>query len=344
MRRRTLCLLSLICGVVALTEAGLALGQDGRDVWAFFGQELPLTAADRQRLATRGNAIVRMVPAKAGQMAVIGVTRLETSPQNFVAWINDIAGLKRSAQTPALGRFSDPPVLADLDGLVLDQRDLDAIRQCTPSRCALRLSADEIERFQRVGGAAPAAAVHEEFRRILLARLERYRSSGLAGMPIPAGRRAEPPASVFNALLTASPFIKAGLPVLASWLDDVPGTDHAFDSFFYWSKESYGDPRSAITLMHVVIARQPSSGSAPEVVVVGKQIFATRYLNGALTVTALARDGDRRYLVYLYRAQLDALRGLFGGFRRSAIESRLKDRTPALLQELRLRIEGGPPK
>lgn len=344
MRRRTLCLLSGLCAVIAVAGTGLAVGQDSRDGWAFFGPQLSLTAADRQRLVTRGDAIVKMVPAKAGQMAVIGVTRVETSPENFVAWVHDIAGLKRSAETPALGRFSDPPVLADLDGLVLDQRDIDAIRQCTLSRCALRLAAGEIERFRGIGATASAADLQEEFRRVLLARIERYRSSGLAGMPMPAGRRADPPASVFRALVMASPFISDGLPELASWLDDVPGTDRAFDSFFYWSKESYGDPRSAITLMHVAIARQPSGGAAPEVVVVGKQIFATRYLNGALTVTALARDGDRRYLVYLYRAQLDALRGLFGGLRRSAIESRLKDRTPALLQELRLRIESGPPK
>ena len=55
------------------------------------------------------------------------------------------------------------------------------------------------------------------------------------------------------------------------------------ESFYYWSKEYYSSGKAVIALTHVGVTRAARGGAAPEVAVVGKQLFATRYMNGMLT-------------------------------------------------------------
>jgi hypothetical protein len=74
--------------------------------------------------------------------------------------------------------------------------------------------------------------------------------------------------------------------------------------------------------------------------VVGKQIFASRYINGALSMTAVtAPDAGGRYLIYLNRSTVDLLGGVFGGITRAVLESRLTGEVPELVGRLRDRLE-----
>ena len=69
---------------------------------------------------------------------------------------------------------SDPPTPADLHKLSLDERDLEAIRECTPGDCGLKLSAPEIEALKSAaesGGSRWHEAVQQEFRRLVVARV-----------------------------------------------------------------------------------------------------------------------------------------------------------------------------
>jgi hypothetical protein len=76
------------------------------------------------------------------------------------------------------------------------------------------------------------------------------------------------------------------------------------------------------------------------VIVVGKQIMATRYLDGGLAMTAITTDSDgTRYLTYLNRSSVDLLGGLLGSVKRAVLESRLSGEVPEIITKLRTRLE-----
>jgi hypothetical protein len=311
--------------------------------FAWFEPDAAMSRDDLQRLGRR-EVVVKALPSKNSQLGVFAVTELRQSPDVFVAWIRNMPRLQRSKAVAAIGRFSDPPVLKDLDGLTLDRRDLQSIRECDTRECDLKMSAAEIEALKRVAH-GPDEAIQYTFRRLLLERLLAYQARGLAAVPVAASRPVQP-ADVFAALHASSPYIRRSDARLAMWLsapDQSPGSE--VESFYYWAKEYYASGKPVVVLTQVGVTRAPAGGPAPEVSVVGRQLFATRYMNGMLSHITVAREpgGDAYYMTYSNRAQLDALSGFWGGIVRTIINSRLRGDAATVLESLRGRIESGPP-
>ena len=74
--------------------------------------------------------------------------------------------------------------------------------------------------------------------------------------------------------------------------------------------------------------------------VAGKQVFATHYLNGALALTAVVgvQNGTPRFLVYLNRSRVDILGGMLGWIKRTLVEERLESETGRIFQALTDRL------
>jgi hypothetical protein len=342
-------------------SAGLAaaalLASDGRssatsqsnvEPFAFLAPEVVVSTSDRRRL-DRDETIVRTLRGDDGQVAVFAATRLKAPPEALVTWTRAIEELKRSKFVLAARRFSDPPALSDLDSLRLDPGDVERIRQCKPGDCAVKLSAPEIESLSRVASGAGADRddpVQAAFKRVVLARVNAYRAAGLAGLP-PTVDRSKPARldEAFAAILARSPYLMR-VPNVARWLEAYPGTaDRSIESFFYWSKESYGSGKPVISVTHVGIARPEPDRGAPAVLVSGKQILATHYQGGSLGLTMVLRDGRTNvtYLVYLNRSRVDVVTGFFGGLVRGLLEGRLEREAPQIIRGLRARLESGKP-
>ena len=313
----------------------LAAAVGATDPIAIVEPTIALSAADRGRLA-RGELVSRVLPARQGQVAVFAVTRIDAEAETLVAAARDIADLKKSRLVLAIGRFSDPPQLADLDALTLDAHDRDVLAACEPGRCSFKLAAIEIEAIKRDRqGGVDGDRITMALRRVMLQRVQAYLSAGLAALP-PVANRSTPWRlhDVLAAAQAESPRLLQS-PPLAAWIGDEPERG-SLESFVYWSKELFGSGKPVILITHVAIHR-PARGAA---VVVGKQIFASRYLNGALAMTALTTaDGGQRYLVYLNRSTVDVLGGVFGGVKRAMLESRLSGEMPELIARLRDRLE-----
>lgn len=317
-----------------------------QDPFALFQPTLTLTASERSRL-DRGETLVRALPAENGEIATFAAVRINADGSRLAEWINEVAQLLRSAVVPMVGRFSSPPRPGDLDSLSLDEDDLDAIRRCQPSDCEIKLTASEIARLRR------AIAVEDDswkseaqrvFRHIMLERVQAYLAGGMAAASV-HGDRAEASASaeVFASLVRHSLYLTEHLPTLADFLlyYPRPGIDSPGESFVYWSKERLAG-RTIIGATHVAIVR-PGNGST-EVVVAGKQIFASRYMSGLLNMTTVVRSlSGQHYLVYLNRSHVDVLDRWFGGVARMVIERRVRGDAAQILQGLRMRLESGPP-
>jgi hypothetical protein len=291
-----------------------------------------------------------MVPGTNHAIAVFSATAIQANGDRLIAWMRDIVALKRSEYVPAIGRFSDPPQLADLAALVLDDRDIDDVKGCRPARCGIKLAPIEIEQLQRAGqlsGAAGRRAVDEAFRRVVFRRVETYLASGQPALPAYEDHGGFVSLQArFSALLEQSPFIRRRRPDIALALDQWPrAAAPQTESFLYWSKEQFG-AKPMISVTHVMLLRQPEGSTLPEAVVIAKQVFATHYTDGSLSVTAVICDRaipQQRYLAYLNRSDVDVLDGFWGGLVRRVLEHRLRSDAPAMLATLRHRLESGDP-
>lgn len=298
------------------------------DPFAFFDPPVVVGADERDRL-DRGEAVAWTLPAASRTLALFGAIRVAVDGDRLSDWARNIAALKRSAFVLEIGQFSNPPRLEDLDGLTFDADDLRDLRRCRPGDCAFQLADDEIASLQQsvFGRSAQwrLAALHDAFRGLLLRRAQDYLAGGRKGPAPPA-------------------FLFANWPSLAVYLEQyprAPGPD--VETFLYWSKERLGG-RPVISVTHVTVARgrRPEQ---PDALIVGRQVCALRYLQGAWTFTAIVDSGAHDvYLAYMNQSEVSALGGFFGGLVRFIVERRVRSEATEVLQGLRRRLEsGGPP-
>jgi hypothetical protein len=315
------------------------------DPFALFQPAVTITADDRRQL-DRGEPIARVLPAEELEVAVLAAVPVNIDGDRMVAWIRRIEELKKSAYVLAIRRFSDPPRIEDLADLTLDDEELSEIRACRPGRCGVKLSAAEMSTLQRAAagaGNAWKATLQEEFRRVALERVNVYVSGESIGPFENHGDRIWP-AQEFARLVDHSTFLVDHLPAFAEQLRAGPRSPHpGIESFLYWSKERVAN-RPIISVTHVNIIRSGDAGS-PDVLVAGKEIFSTHYINASLGLTALMRGepGGPNYLVYVNRSQVDVLHGIFAGIIRWFMQRRLKAEAANVLQGLRRRLESGEP-
>jgi hypothetical protein len=313
------------------------------DPFAFFEPAVSLTAEERKRLDSGGN-IARVVPAQEHDVAVFAAVPVNVGGDRLVAWVRRIEALKKTSYVLAIRRVSAPIRLEDFDSLTVESGDLDDIRNCRPGKCALKLTAVEIESLQAViqqHGTAWKPAVERAFRQIVFERIKTYGEKGHDGFAevrdVPA---AHSPAHAFAGILQRSDFLTRQLPQLADHLLRPPSQSPAIESFIYWSKELFSR-KTVISATQVSIVR-PDREGLPEVVIASKQIFATHYMDASLGITAIVRDGpSKRYLTYLNRSDVDVVGGFFGGLVRSILQRRLRNEAPGILIGLRERLESG---
>jgi hypothetical protein len=131
----------------------------------------------------------------------------------------------------------------------------------------------------------------------------------------------------------------AGAPDLSQYLERLPSSASGEPLMFWWKNAASG-AREVVNLTHVAIFRGP----APEDVVVAEvQVYASHYLESSVAYLVLTGEGPDRHLIYLRRAKVDVLHGMFGGIVRSMLERRIKSDTPKLIAELRKKLESGDP-
>ena len=308
--------------LVSAARSGTA-GPRTVDPFEFFRPAVVISRADRQRL-DRGEVIVRNVPARDGEVGVFAASSIDAPPDRLVSWMRAIEQFKESRYVLAIRRFSEPPVLEDLDGLVLGDEDVSAMRRCRPGNCGVKLAAGDMIAL-RAAVAPGAGAGENEFKQQLLQRLEIYRQDGFERLP-PYADHGE----------ATAPY-----DLFARRFPGVVLTDS--ESFFYWSREQYGTGKPVIGVTHVTIVR--SRAPEPEALVLSREVYATHYRNASFGLTTVLRDEatGATYLAYLNRSHLDVLGGLFGGLKRALIEERLRQEAGAMVRVARVRLERGEP-
>ena len=303
-------------------------------------------ARDWSRVAG-GSALIAVLPASGRDLAVFGVTRSTAGGERLAARTRAVEQWYQGRYITAIGRFSSAPQLADVAGLRLDDQDLTDLRRCRPGACGLKLSAQEMHDIRAAASAAGNAwkpAAQTAFRRIVVARARAYLDGGLAAAAPYADRKTPvSPAIEFNEIADRLDFEPLYGRRVLDYLRSYPHiAANDAESFLYWSQETLGAGKPIVSITHVAILRNPPA-EPTSAVVAARQVFATHYLTGSLslTLTTNGADGMPVYLVYLRRSRTDAFEGVFGGFVRHVVEGRIRSEAPALLDGLRRKLEAG---
>lgn len=319
----------------AALAALLAVG----DPFSFLAPQVVLTASDRRHLAD-GEIVARTLEGGSGQVAAFAISRVDVPPESLLAATRAIEDLKRSSFVTGIKRFSNPPRLEDLEALRLSPRDLAAVAACMPGNCSFKLTRPEIDLLRAsIGESAGDDTLQRAFRRVVLKRVTTYLAGGLVGLPPTANRsNAVCFNQVFQELAAASPALPQ-TPCASRWLRGFPGAGDDVESFLYWSYETYSAGKPVVLVTHVGII--PPADPGDPAIILGKQVMATRYMTGGLSLMAITTDAatGAHYLVYLNRTGVDLLGGLFGPIKRAALESRLKRELPDIIHKLRARLE-----
>lgn len=327
-----------------LLPAPSAQAPGGADPFAAFRPWIDITSDDRAR-ADRGETLVRILPSRGKEVAVLALAGITVAPETFVARFHAIETLRTSTHSPVTRRFSNPPARADLDAMRLTTEDLSAIRRCRPGDCDVKLTAAEIQRLRHTAAAAGPEgdeALRQAFRDLVFERVSQYVADGLTGLA-PYADKAEGvrTADALARLVERSPYLAAHAPAVVSFLLHFPRVPvDERDSFLYWAEEHFNG-RPVLSASHVRIVRSDPSSGLPAVMVAGKQLFATHYNNASLGLTCLVGQGPQ-YLLYVNRTEVDLLGGFFGAVKRAILEGRIKRDAVSLVAGLRTRIEATP--
>jgi hypothetical protein len=306
--------------------------------FAFLEPWFTVGSQDRDTLAQRG-VVVHSLPAADKQISIVAACAVEMAADELEgrasAFGTSVVGNVTRGGLMA-GRFSEPPAVDDLARLTLDQGDIDRLRACRRGECALNLADHEMSDLQRAltqPAGAPADVQHA-FRRVMLARLARYQSGGLAALPEYHDRQeSAQPAAVFSAIRGQIPYLQRHLPAVVEYLERFPSTGATGTSTsLHWSKMIVND-KPVVSIHHLTTFRPEPGPRVPTVLTVAQTIYASRYMNGELTLWMLFAPATTAssYLVYVTRSELDTLGGSFSGLKRTAIEGRMKEAAARLL-------------
>lgn len=346
-------LLTCIVAVISLAA------QSGSTVEHLLTERLGFSADDLRALDD-GSAVIASLDTRVRQeLAHVGVVYVDAPPRDFVAQFRDIERFESGPGIPQIGRFDSPPRLEDLQGLTLPEEDLEALPECRPGDCDLKLTADAMGRFRNEVDWSSESSVREAnriAREMILELVLAYQADGNAALGSYADSdQPMPVAEEFRALLASRDALPAPVPALLTYLDDYPyGYPPGAENFFYWTVVDFG-LKPTIRVNHVTIypledgpprgeplGDGPPPGEAYAIAI--KQLYASHYFHTTLELRFLADHVQRSgrpgaSLISITRSRNDGMTGFKGWFLRPIIRRRSRDAVRGYLEHVRRQVE-----
>lgn len=299
-----------------------------------------LSPADLSALDA-GAAVARVFETDRRQVAVVGAVRVRAPREAIVARYRDISHLAASDMVLQVGAFSDPPRSPDVSALLFEPYDLDAIRDCRPGDCRVRISTRMAAMFQHdVNWRAPdwRDQVARLWQQALAEYAAQYRMHGADALPEYHNKEERLRVrDEFDVLFRASEPIAVIAPEFIEYLREyprrpLPGTD----DILYWSKDDFGI-RPVVSLSH--LTTYVPSGSRNGFIAT-RQIYATHYLDAGLGLTLILDDGEGgSCLVSVNRVRTRSLTSFFRGFVRSTVQNRSREGLEKTLRSVKTALE-----
>lgn len=305
-----------------------------------------LTDADSAGLID-GGSIVKVRPVNdKREVTINGVAAFEAPMTAVMVAFQDAMRQQKGGSIIQLGHFSSPPSLSDLEGLELENAEIEDLKQCRPGACELKLSATMINRFQqevRWGEGNYASQVNQLFRKLLVEYVQDYLTRGDAALIEYHDQR-----NVISlrdeqlSLQRETLYLNDFAPELASFLQGFPNSQLApVESRITWTKLKFG-LKPVIIITHLVdyTPRDAKDGS---VVSISKQIYANHYFDSSFGLTAaietINSDRPRTFLLYSNQSRADSLAGSMSRLKRKIVEDEAIENLEQLLLQTHLNLQ-----
>jgi hypothetical protein len=240
-----------------------------------------------------GTAVAKVLQSPTpDKVFVFGAVYIHSTPERYLTLASDLDALRKLPNYLALRQFSSPPQLSDLDGFILEDREIEELQRCTPGHCVVQLPTAAMEDFQRsVNWSAPDRAdqANRLAQRQALQAVLKYQQGG--NLALGTYRDKDHPTAVaetFASLLGVIKALPVYLPELEQYLLDYPhAASDGITSEFYWEKVAFG-LKPTLRIVQAAIFRGTSPGK-PAYAVAVKQLYASHYFGAALDVTVCAQ-------------------------------------------------------
>src|SRR5262249_8343168 len=92
-----------------------------------------------------GKAVAKILKSRTpAEIFVFGGVYIKAKPESYIKLARDFDRLRKLPEYLAIGKFSDPPRTADLEGFKLDSDDIASLKECKPGHCEVQIPAESI--------------------------------------------------------------------------------------------------------------------------------------------------------------------------------------------------------
>src|SRR5450631_2937419 len=136
--------------IVFLCKVGMGANDDDKsEPYRFFRDYVGLNAEQIQSIGN-GKALAKVLDTgSADQILVFGAVHIDATPERYLKFASDVDALRKLPSYLAIRKFSNPPLLSDLDGFTLEEEDVKQLKDCRPGHCEIQLPAESMEEFQK---------------------------------------------------------------------------------------------------------------------------------------------------------------------------------------------------
>lgn len=324
---------SVCCLVTAVLVVGTALScaaQTSAELQDYFKTSIGLSK-DQIADIRDGKAVAKVLKSRTpAEIFVFGAVYIKGDPESYLHFASDCDRLRKLPEYLAIGKFSDPPQVSDLDGLSLDSEEVKALKDCRPGHCGFQLPAETIENIhQSINWSAPdlEKQATELLHQQAIKRLRAYQHEGNQALGVYQGK--EHPTVVaekFEYMLSDARVLPAYLPDFHHYLLAYPeGKPANAEELFYWAKVKFG-LKPTVRMVQVVTLRGQAANK-PACAIAEKQLYSSHYFETALDLTFCIRDTDSPdqtgfYLVKAMGSEQEGLTGIKGSIVRKVAVGR----------------------
>lgn len=337
-------LLALTCAVVLPVAS-----QSNHDLQTFFQKNIGL-GQDQISAIRSGKPITKTMPSRnPSEVFLFGAIYIHAAPDSYVHFATDYDRLRKLPGYLAIGTFSTPPQLSDLNGFSLEADDIKKLKDCRTGDCSIQLPTGSIEQLQQsVDLSSPNAndQVNQLVRKTALERLVAYQRDGNQALGVynDKSNPTEVP-KLFAYMLSYSTALPAYLPDFYNYLLSYPKDKPPnVEDTFYWARVKFG-LKPTLRVVQVVTMRGSASDDVAYAIA-EKQLYSSHYFETALDLSYCvhSRDDAKDSGFYLIMAMGSEQAGLTGA-KGSIIRKVAVDRSVSSLREtltsIRDTLEGG---
>lgn len=327
-KRGTLALCAALLLILIPSLQGLAQSTSG--LQDFFRKNIGLTD-DQIAAIEKGEPVVKALPSRTpDEVFLFGAVYIHAAPETYIQFAYDFNRLRKVPTYVALGVFSDPPQLSDLDGFSFDDDDIKALKSCKPRACLIQMPAVSIQEAQRsINWFAPDVneQVNESLRKKALEGLLQYQKMGNRALGVYNDKRNPTDVSQqFAYILSYSKALPEHLPDFYRYLLGYPlNKPSNVESVFYWEKVKFGLKPTLRIVQLLTMRGRP--GDRIAYAIAEKQLYSSHYFETALDLSFCVRGRAQAndpgfYLIMEMGSEQAGLTGLKGSIVRKAAVGR----------------------